>query len=121
MKFTKSHEWIEFLDETTVRIGLTPHAAKQMGDLVFVNLPEEGDEVEAGESLGDAESIKAVSDIYSPVSGVVSKVNEEVLDDPASINRDALEAWLVEVQDVTDQEEFLDEDEYQAHCEAETH
>ncbi len=116
--YTRSHEWIEFLDEDRARIGLTPYAAEQMGALVFVNLPEEGDELVAGEALGDAESIKAVSDIVSPVTATVSAVNEELLDQPALINQDPEAAWLVEVHEIQDRDELLSEAEYRSLCEA---
>jgi len=110
--FSESHEWVQFLDETVVRIGLTDYAQSELGDLVFVNLPEEGDEVTAGEPFADVESVKAVSDVYSPVTGIVSKVNEILLDQPELINSDPMEAWLIEVEEVSEKEELLTEDEY---------
>ena len=83
--YSKSHEWVkEEGDE--VLIGLTDYAQSELGDLVFVNLPEEGDELSVGESFADVESVKAVSDIYAPVAGIVSQVNEEILDAPEMIN-----------------------------------
>jgi glycine cleavage system H protein len=112
LKFTKTHEWVQYLDETTVRIGLTDYAQKELGDLVFVNLPEEGDEVVAGEAFADVESVKAVSDVYSPVTGTVRSVNEELLDHPELINSDPMEAWFIEVEEVRETTEFLTEDEY---------
>ncbi|MDO5732159.1 MAG: glycine cleavage system protein GcvH [Eubacteriales bacterium] len=119
MKYTKSHEWVDFIEEKKVRIGLSAHAVHQLGELVFVNLPEVDDELEAGESFGDAESIKAVSDIYSPVSGRVSAVNEEVLDNPALVNEAPESTWLIEVEEVSENEELLDEAEYKSFCESE--
>lgn len=116
LKYSKSHEWVEFLSETTVKIGLTDFAQNAMGNIVFVNLPAEGDEVTAGESLGDVESVKAVSDINAPVSGKVSVVNEELLDAPEKINEDPYCAWLVEVSDISDPEELLDAAAYEAFC-----
>ena len=80
LSYTKSHEWLEELDNDTVRIGLTDFAQESLGDIVFVNLPQVGDEVVAGESLGDVESVKAVSDVFCPVSGTVLAVNEALLD-----------------------------------------
>ena len=85
-----------------------------MGDLVFVNLPEPEDRVSAGEPFGDVESVKAVSDVYSPVTGIVEAVNEELLDSPELINSDANEAWLIKVKDITDQEELMDAAAYEA-------
>ena len=84
LKYSKSHEWVKE-DGDVVVIGLTDYAQSELGDLVFVNLPEEGDEVTAGEVFADVESVKAVSDVYSPVSGTVSAINEELLDAPESI------------------------------------
>jgi len=114
--FTKSHEWVKFLSEDTALVGLSDYAQDQMGSLVFVNLPMVGDEVIAGEALGDVESVKAVSDIYSPVSGTVSRINEELLDAPESINQDPYAAWLVEVSDISDREDFLSAAEYEEFC-----
>ncbi|SHK93543.1 glycine cleavage system H protein [Anaerocolumna jejuensis DSM 15929] len=111
--FTKTHEWVEFLDETTAKIGLTDYAQKELGDLVFVNLPEEGDEIKAGESIGDVESVKAVSEVYSPISGTVRKVNEELLDHPDLINSEPYEAWFVIFENITDREELMEKEEYE--------
>ena len=80
--YTKSHEWV-LMEGDTTRVGLTDHAQEALGDLVFVNLPEAGDAVTAGEALGDVESVKAVSDIFCPVTGTVRAANEALLDAPA--------------------------------------
>lgn len=107
-----------YLKKTAARwIGLTDYAQKELGDLVFVNLPEEGDEVTAGEPFGDVESVKAVSDVYSPVTGIVEEINEELLDSPELINTDANEAWMIRVKDITDQEELLDAADYEVYVE----
>lgn len=119
LKYTKSHEWVQFLDEATARVGLTDFAQQQLGDLVFVNLPQEGDEAVTGESFADVESVKAVSDVYSPLTGTVSAVNEELLDAPEKINADPYGAWLVEISGVTAQEDLLDAAAYEAVCAAE--
>lgn len=119
LMYTKSHEWVEFSDDTTAKIGLSDFAQNSLGSLVFANLPEEGDEVAAGESLGDVESVKAVSDIMSPVSGVVVAVNEEVLDAPEKINEDPYGAWLVEVNEISEKEELMDAEAYEAFCKEE--
>lgn len=110
--FLQSHEWVQFLDETTARIGISDYAQNELGDLVFVNLPEEGEEVEAGEVFAEVKSVKAVSNVYSPVTGVVKAVNEELLDQPDLINSDAMEAWFIEVENITDKAELLSEEEY---------
>ena len=111
--FTKTHEWVQFLSETTARIGLTDYAQKELGDLVFVNLPEEGDEVTVAEAFADVESVKAVSNVYSPVTGAVKAVNEELLDQPELINSAPYEAWFVEVENITEKEELLSGVEYE--------
>lgn len=116
LRYTKSHEWVLFADDGTAKVGLTDHAQDALGDLVFVNLPQVGDALTCGEALGDVESVKAVSDVYSPVSGTVKAVNEDLLDAPEAINADPYGAWLVEVEDITDQEELLDAAAYEAHC-----
>ena len=97
-------------------VGLTDFAQDALGDIVFVNLPQPGDPVSAGEALGDVESVKAVSDVISPVSGVVAEVNEELLDNPALVNEDPYGAWLVKVEQITGEEELLDAAAYEAHC-----
>ena len=116
LRYTKSHEWVLFADDGSAKVGLTDHAQDALGDLVFVNLPQVGDALTCGEALGDVESVKAVSDVYSPVSGIVKAVNEDLLDAPEAINADPYGAWLVEVEDITDQEELLDAAAYEAHC-----
>ena len=111
LKYSKSHEWVHY-DGDDVVIGITDYAQDSLGDLVFVNLPEVEDELTAGEALGDVESVKAVSDIISPVSGKVAEINEELLDSPEKINEDPYGAWFVKVTDVEGTEELLDADEY---------
>jgi len=102
LRYTKSHEWVLDLGGGKARVGLTDHAQHEMGDIVFVTLPEAGDAIAAGERLADVESVKAVSDVYSPLSGKISAVNDALLDDPAGINADAYGAWLAELSEVDD-------------------
>lgn len=116
LKYSKSHEWVKEEGEEVV-IGLTDYAQSELGDLVFVNLPEEGDEVTVGEPFADVESVKAVSDVYSPVSGVISEINDELLDTPEAINEAPYDAWFVRVKEITDTEELLDAAAYQAYVE----
>ena len=116
--YSKSHEWVKEEGEEMV-IGLTDYAQSELGDLVFVNLPEEGDELTVGEAFADVESVKAVSDVYAPVAGTVSEINEELLDAPEKINEAPYEAWLVRVKDVTEKEALLSAEEYQACVESE--
>ena len=99
--YSKSHEWVKEEGDIAI-IGLTDFAQSELGDLVFVNLPEEGDEVTVGEAFSDVESVKAVSDVYSPVSGIVCEINEELLDAPEKINEEPYEAWFVKVKDITE-------------------
>ena len=114
LKYTKSHEWVKENEDGTVVVGLTDYAQQELGDLVFVNLPEVGDEVTAGEPLGDVESVKAVSDVFCPVSGTVAEINEELLDAPQLINETPYEAWMIKVENVGDSEELLSAAEYEA-------
>ena len=114
LKYTKSHEWIKEEGDVLV-IGLSDYAQDALGDLVFVNLPQEDDEVTAGEVFGDVESVKAVSDVYSPVTGVVTEINEELLDSPESINKSPYEAWFIKVSQVSDREETMDAEAYEAY------
>ena len=118
MKYSKSHEWVKEEGDEVV-IGLTDYAQSELGDLVFVNLPEEGDELTVGESFADVESVKAVSDVYAPVSGVVSEINEELLDTPELINVAPYDAWFVKVKEISEKEELLSAGEYQAFVESE--
>lgn len=114
LKYTRSHEWVKEEEDGTVLIGLTDYAQNELGDLVFVNLPEEGDELTAGEAFGDVESVKAVSDVYSPVTGEVAEINENLLDVPESINTDPYGAWFIRAVNVTDTEELMDAAAYEA-------
>ncbi len=108
LKYTKSHEWVKELNDGVVEIGLTDFAQSELGDLVFVNLPQIGDSVTAGETFGDVESVKAVSDIYSPVTGEIVEINEVLLDSPQTINQAPYEAWFIRVKDVTGTVALLD-------------
>lgn len=112
--YTTSHEWVKIIDDNTVEIGLTDYAQNALGDLVFVNLPEVGDSLCAKEPLGDVESVKAVSDVYSPVTGEVCEVNETLLDTPETINQDPYGAWLIRVSAVSDTAEQMDAAAYEA-------
>lgn len=115
LKYAKSHEWVKMLDNETALVGLSDYAQDALGDLVFVNLPEAGDEVSAGEVFADVESVKAVSDVYSPVSGTVAEVNETLLDVPESINEAPYEAWFIKVEHITDTQDLMSAAEYEAY------
>ncbi len=114
--YSESHEWIQKLDNGNARVGLTDFAQHELGDLVFVNLPQPGDSMDVGDSFCDVESVKAVSDVYSPLTGTVAAVNEELLDAPQLINESPYEAWLVEVESVEEYGELMDADAYAALC-----
>ena len=115
MKYSKDHEWMKEEDGVVV-VGISDFAQDALGDVVFVNLPGEGDEVTAGEAFGDVESVKAVSDLVSPVTGTVCAVNEELLDEPEKLNKAPYDAWLIKVENVTGTEELLDAAAYEAFC-----
>lgn len=115
MKYSKDHEWMKEEDGVVV-IGISDFAQDALGDVVFVNLPGEGDEVTAGEAFGDVESVKAVSDLVSPVTGTVCAVNEALLDEPEQLNKAPYDAWLIKVENVTDTSDMLDAADYEAFC-----
>ena len=119
LMYSKSHEWVKFIDETTALIGLTDYAQDALGDLVFVNLPEPGDEVAVEEAFADVESVKAVSDVFSPVCGTVAEINEELMDAPEKMNEDPYGAWLIKVENITEKGELLNAEEYIAFYESE--
>lgn len=118
LKYTKSHEWVRFSGDTA-EIGLTDYAQSELGDLVFVNLPEAGEALTAGKTFADVESVKTVSDVYSPLTATVDEVNEELADAPEKINEDPYGAWLVKVSGITGQEELLTAAEYEKFIEEE--
>ena len=115
LQYTTSHEWIKTEDGVTL-VGISDYAQDALGDVVFVNLPGERDEVTAGEAFGDVESVKAVSDLISPVTGVVCAVNEDLLDAPELLNSDPYGAWIMKVENVTETEALLDAGSYEAFC-----
>ena len=110
--YTKSHEWVKFIDDTTALVGLTDYAQDSLGDLVYVNLPEVGDDVTAEETFADVESVKAVSDVYSPVSGTIAEINDELLDAPEMIHEDPYGAWMIKVENISEKTELLSAEEY---------
>lgn len=116
LKYTKSHEWLLDNGDDTFTVGITDFAQDALGDLVFANLPEEGDAVTAAEAFGDVESVKAVSDVMSPVTGEVVAINEDLFDSPELINNDPYGAWFIKVANVTDTEELLDAAAYEEFC-----
>ena len=115
LQYTKAHLWVKMDGETAI-VGITDYAQDALGNIIYINLPGEGDSVTAGESFGDVESVKAVSDLICPVTGVICAVNEELLDAPEKLNKDAYDAWIIKVENITDQEELLDAAAYEAFC-----
>lgn len=115
LKYSKSHEWVK-MDGDVAVIGISDFAQDALGDVVFINLPGEGDSVTAGEAFGDVESVKAVSDIISPVTGVICAVNENLADAPENLNSDPYGAWIIKVENITGQEDLLDAAAYEALC-----
>jgi glycine cleavage system H protein len=111
LKFSRDDEWVRY-EGDAVFVGISDYAQSELGDLVFINLPEVDDEVIAGEPLGDVESVKAVADIISPITGIVLEVNEDLLDDASLINSDPYGSWFVKVGNVSDEVELLSADEY---------
>jgi glycine cleavage system H protein len=124
LKYTKSHEWVRVDDEGIATIGITDHAQELLGDLVFVELPEVGAELGAGAECAVVESVKAASDVYSPVSGEVIEVNETLAEAPETINQDAYdEGWIFRLRlaDPGELDALLDADSYAEHSESEEH
>lgn len=121
LKYTQSHEWIR-IEDNIATIGITDHAQSELGDLVYVELPEEGAEFEQGDEAGVVESVKTASDIYAPLSGKVIAINELLEDAPESINNDAYgDGWIfqLELSDLTEVESLLDAEVYEAQIESE--
>lgn len=120
LKYAKSHEWALAENDGTVRVGITDFAQQQLGDLVYVELPAAGAQVKAGAACAVVESVKAASDIYSPVSGEIIEVNTALKDAPEAVNQDAYAAWLFRVRpaDLSELDTLMDAAGYQAVAEA---
>ncbi|CAV26586.1 glycine cleavage system protein GcvH [Vibrio sp. 10N.222.54.F12] len=115
LKFADSHEWVKDNGDGTVTIGISEHAQELLGDVVFVDLPDTEDEIEAGESFSLVESVKAASDIYAPISGEIVEINEELEDSPELINEEPYEGgWIVKVKmsDASELNNLKDAEEY---------
>ncbi|GAA0978469.1 glycine cleavage system protein GcvH [Acrocarpospora macrocephala] len=114
LSYTKEHEWVAGLDDgLTVTVGITEYAAEALGDVVYVQVPEVGGTVAAGDAVGEVESTKSVSDIYSPVSGEVVETNQAVVDDPSLVNSDPYgEGWLFRIRIEADPTDLLTAEEY---------
>jgi len=120
LRYSESHEWVSEEDEGLVRVGITDHAQAQLGDLVFVELPEVGSTVGQGDACAVVESVKAASDIYSPISGEVVEVNEVLIDSPEMVNTEPYsDGWLfsVRLEDPDELESLMDHASYEEHIE----
>lgn len=118
--YSKSHEYVT-VDGNIGLVGISDYAQKALGNVVYVDMPEEGDDVTAGEEFGAVESVKAASDLYSPVSGTVVEINESLEDNPRLINEDAMKNWIIKVE-LSNPDELaglMDEEAYKAFCEQE--
>ena len=119
LKYTSSHEWVREESENVITVGITDFAQEQLGDVVFVDLPEEGSEVSAGDSIAVVESVKAASDIYAPVTGTVIEINETLVESPELVNEDPYEnGWFfkIEIADGEVAEDLMDAESYQDQC-----
>jgi|SRR5579875_2469560 len=120
-RYTREHEWLQ-IDGRQGTVGITDYAQKSLGDIVFVEAPKVGGKIEKGKVFGSVESVKAVSDLYAPVSGTVTAVNEELASAPEKINTDAHAAWIIKIElsDPAEAESLLDAAEYEAFVKEET-
>ena len=118
LRYSKNDEWVKMLDDTTALVGITDYAQHELGGLVFINLPVVGDSVTKEEPMCDVESVKAVSDVISPVTGEIAEVNEELADAPERLNEDPYGAWIARIEQISDQEELMSAAEYKAYREA---
>ncbi|HXY05002.1 MAG TPA: glycine cleavage system protein GcvH [Burkholderiaceae bacterium] len=121
LRYTESHEWVQTQADGSVLVGITDFAQEALGDLVFLDLPQVGKSFAAGQVIAVVESVKAASDIYAPVSGTVTAVNDAVKDAPEKVNRDAYGAWLFRLkpQDIAEVDRLLDAAAYQAKIDSE--
>lgn len=123
--YSEEHEWVEVIGEAKVRIGITAFAQHQLGDIVFVELPDVGTAVSAGDGIGTIESVKTVSDLFSPVSGKVARVNEALTDSPQLVNDEPYESgWMLELDEVPDLQQqladLMSENDYKSFIEEDT-
>ncbi len=121
-RYTREHEWIE-VEGKNGKVGITDYAQQSLGDIVFVDLPKPGSAIEAGKVFGSVESVKAVSDLYSPVSGTVTAINEDLVTAPEKLNADAYGTWILEValSNPADVDKLLSAADYEKYVKEETH
>lgn len=118
--YSPTHEYVK-VDGNIAYIGISDYAQHALGNIVYVDMPEQGDDLTAGEEFGAVESVKAASDLYSPVSGAVLESNELLIDNPGLINKDAENTWIIKVEltNPSELDKLMDEEAYRKHCEAE--
>lgn len=124
LRYTKSHEWVRVNDDGTLTIGISDHAQDQLGDMVFVEVPEIDHELEAEDACAVVESVKAASDVYAPVAGTVVEVNEDLADSPETVNQDPYGAgWIMKLRprDIDAVDQLMDAEAYQEYVDAESH
>lgn len=123
LKYAKTHEWARLADDGLVTVGITDHAQEALGDIVFLDLPQAGRRVAAGEECAVVESVKAASDIYAPVAGEIVAINQAAADAPESVNQDAYAAWLFKIKpdDAAELDGLLDAAAYAGVAEADAH
>ena len=122
LKYTEEHEWLRLEDDGSVVVGITAHAQEALGDLVYVELPEVGQEIDAGDGLAVVESVKAASDVYAPIACTVTAVNDALSDAPEKINEDPYgDGWIVKMSGELDNDSLLDADAYEQVIEEESH
>lgn len=116
IKYSEEHEWVQVDDDGIASIGITDFAQAQLGDLVYIELPEEGQDIQKGESISVIESVKAASELYAPVNGTIVEVNHALDDEPELVNQDAMSTWFIKVKltDVAELDDLMDETAYQA-------
>ena len=119
LKYSKTHEWVKMLDADSCLIGITDFAQSELGDIVFINLPQPGDDARKTEAFCDVESVKAVSDVISPVTGTILEVNEMLVDAPQTLNDDPFGAWIIKVSKITATVDLMDAAAYAAFVESE--
>lgn len=119
LRYVESHEWLRLEADGTITVGITDHAQEALGDVVFVELPDVGAELDAGQEAGVVESVKAASDIYAPIAGEIVAVNEDLVDAPESVNSEPYDAWFFRIKpsNPDDYNELLDADGYREICE----
>ncbi|MCH5246349.1 MAG: glycine cleavage system protein GcvH [Muribaculaceae bacterium] len=123
IKYLPSHEYVRVEDDNVAYIGISPFAAKQLGNVVYVDMPEEGDEVTKGDEFGAIESVKAASDLFAPVSGEVLEINEDLNDNPKLVSDDPMKNWIIKVSisDSSELDDLLDQAAYDELCAKESH